>query len=195
MAKSRPITKWSVLALVCAAAGAAVTLTIDQMWLSAWAKSGKHFPISQFGTVDLPAGQTLVYYESPFSVPVGDATLFITNPEGERVRPIMLADDMSYRMMLTGWSGRALWKLDITQPGPHRFRCSNHSVESDADIPAEDRVAFLKQPDSLTEVTNVRKFIQITGATATLTLVIAFYVLHGLALRSRARTAAEPVAA
>ena len=171
---------------MAAIGGAGTTLTIDQMWLGSWLRSGKHFPINQFATVELPAGPTLVYYESPVSVPVSDATLFMTDPEGERVRPINLIEDVSYRMLLSGWSGRALWKLDITVPGPYRFRCSNHNYQADSDVPADDRVAFLKNPQHVQEVTTVRKFIQITGATVTVTLVIALYILHGLALRKRA---------
>jgi hypothetical protein len=175
-----------LLALIAAMGGAALTLTVDQMWLASWFDSGRHFPIGPFATVDLPAGSTLVYYESPVQAPVADVGLYMTDPDGERIRAMNMIDDINYRILLSGWSGRALWKLDVKNPGPHRFRCSNHNYASDDEVPAEDRVTFLKSPQHVQDVSMVRKFIQITGATATVTLVISLYILHGLALRKQA---------
>jgi hypothetical protein len=183
--KPRPITKWSVLALVCVVVGASGTIIIDQVWLNAWVNSGKHFPVGQWSAVELPPGSTLVYYESPESVPLSDATLFLTDPEGDRVRTAQITEDINYRVLLSGWSGRALWRLNISKPGVYRFRCSNHNFEDDSQIPAEDRLTFLKSPATLSEVTAVRKFIQITGATITMTVVVMLYLMHGLALKRR----------
>ena len=188
--KSRPITKWSVLALACVVIGASGTMFIDQMWLNEWVKSGRQFPIGQWNVAELPLGPALVYYESPYSVPVGDVTLHITDPDGERMRVAQLAEDINYRVHLSGWSGRALWRLNITKPGAYRFRCSNHNFAVDAEIPAEDRITFAKVPPELADATSIRKFIQITGATITMTLVIVLYLLHGLALKRRSASEA-----
>jgi hypothetical protein len=183
--KPRPITKWSVLALVCVAIGASTTIIVDQVWLNDWVSSGKHFPINQWTTTELPLGTTLVYYESPVSVPVGDVSLHLIDPDEERVRVTQLGEDINFRVLVSGWSGRALWRLNITKPGPYRFRCSNHNFASDSDVPADDRITFAKTPPELSDATAIRKFIQITGATVTMTLVIFFYLLHGLALKRK----------
>jgi hypothetical protein len=182
---SRPITKWSVLALVCVVIGAATTMTLDQIWLNEWVKSGSHFPINQWNVAELPLGSTLVYYESPYSVPIGDVSLHLTDPEGERIRMAQLTEDISYRVFLSGWSGRALWRINLTKPGNYRFRCSNSNFADDSQVPLEDRITFAKTPASLADATRVRKFVQITGATLTMTLVIVFYLLHALALKRR----------
>lgn len=183
IAQRRPITKWNVLALVSGLAGAAVTLTLAQLWLNAWMHSGKAFPIGQHAVIDLPEGRSLVYYESPVSVPVGDVTLRLLDSDGERVPMAKPDKDISYSLMLTGWSGRALWRLTVPQAGRYSFTCSNHNFAYDEEIPADDRVVFLRRPDSLAEVQLVQIFIEVTGATITIMLVMFFYIMHGLALR------------
>ena len=112
--------------------------------------------------------------------------------------PIVTADesqtgDLNYRLLLTGWSGRALWRVNIPAAGAYGMICNNHNFMSDADIPADDRVVFLKQPDSFKEVKTVRTIIQVTGATITMTAVILFYLLHSLTLQKRRKQAAAVV--
>lgn len=189
MPAKKPITKWNILALLCGLSGAAATITLDQLWLASWMRSGEAFPIGQRQSVRLPEGRSLVYYESPVSVPVRDVALNLRDSGDRYMRVRPPAHDISYRSLLTGWSGRALWQLDIPQAGTYTFLCSNHNVDDNSQLPAEDRVVFLKVPDALAEVTLVRKAIQIGGATITIALVILFYVLHGLALRRAAPAA------
>lgn len=191
MSTARPITKWSILALLAMVSGAAITLGVDQVFLKSWASSGRSFPIGEKATIDLPPGESLVWYESTFSVPGGDVTLYLFDADGERIKPTKPEGDLSYGLLLGGQSGRALWQLNLPRAGRYEFTAFNHNFESDRLVPAEDRVVFLKTPNSLTEVTFMRKLIQITGATASITLVILLYILHGLELRKRRTAAAK----
>jgi hypothetical protein len=196
IARSSSITKWNVLALLAAAVGAAVTLGSGQVWLENWSRTGQQFPIGRRESLQLPAGPTLVYYESLVAVPMdGDssARLRVATADGELlpIRPLRQYDDgdsgqsMDYRLWFTGWSGRALWEVNVPHEGRYSVVCHNHSVMSDKDIPADDRVVFLREPNSFELVRKVRTFILVTGATLTMTAVILLYALHNLALRKR----------
>ena len=178
-----------MLALLVAFVGAAATLAADQIWLMNWARSGVFFPIGQRTPVQLPAGLTRVYYESPVAVPIGDATLRIFDGEGERLPTRGLDDQDSYRLMFTGWSGRALWEVNVAAAGTYSMVCNNYNFMNDEDIPIEDRVVFLKQPNSFKEVKTVRTIVQVTGATITMTAVIVLYLLHSLTLQKRKKAA------
>lgn len=189
IAQSQHITKWNILALLAAIAGAATTLGLDQFWLYNWSRSGVAFPIGQRVSIQLPAGLTRVYYESPVAVPTGDATLRVFDAESERLPVKQPIGDASYRLLFSGWSGRSLWEVDIPAAGTYQIACYNHNYMNDKDIPAEDRVVFLKEPNNFTEVKTVRTFIQVTGATITMTAVIVLYLLHSLALQRRKKLA------
>lgn len=202
IAKTSSITKWNVLALLAALVGIAVTLTLAEVWLRNWMRSGVNYPIGQRVSAQLPAGKLLVYYESPVAVPVdGDssATLKVFDADKDPIPVRALrrygstgsSESMDYRLWLTGWSGRALWEIDVPAAGTYTLVCHNHSVLSDKDIPADDRAVLLRQPPSFAQVRTVRVFILVTGATITMTAVIALYTLHMLALRKRRRLAAE----
>ena len=193
IAQTSNITKWNVLALLAALLGMVITLGLDQLWLNNWFNSGQAFAIGQRATVQLPAGPTLVYYESPVAAPVGDVMLRIFDADNERLRVESLDEsrtaELNYRLLLSGWSGRALWRVNIPAAGVYSVLCNNHNFMSDADIPADDRVVFLKQPDSFADVKAVRTFILVTGATVMMTAVIVFYLLHSLTLHKRRRQA------
>jgi hypothetical protein len=191
IAQSDHITKWNMLALVAAALGAALTLGLDQLWLHNWARSGVSLPIGQRTPVNLPSGPTIVYYESPVAVPVADATLRVFDADDERIRVNALDGSLNYRLLLSGWSGRALWEVDAPAAGGYTLVCHNHNFLSDSEIPAEDRVVVLKQPNSFKDVALVRTIIQVTGATLTMTSVIILYLLHSLALKKRRALATE----
>lgn len=184
------ITKWNILALLAALCGGGATLAADQLWLLNWSRSGVPFPISQRVPLHLPPGPTLVYYESPVAVPTTDATLRVFDVDGERLPVKTTAGDASYHLFFTGWSGRALWEVDVPVAGDYEILCHNHNFLSDRDIPADDRVVFLKEPNSFREVKTVRTIIQVTGATITMTAVIVLYLLHSLTLQKRRRQAA-----
>lgn len=190
IAKTSNITKWNLLALLAALIGGGATLAADQLWLQNWWRSGVSFPIGQRTPVQLPAGPTRVYYESPVAAPVGDATLRIFDADNERLKVTSLDGAENYRLMFTGWSGRALWEVDIPAAGTYEMVCHNHNFLVDEDIPADDRVVFLKDPNSFKEVKTVRTIIQVTGATITMTAVIVLYLLHSLTLQKRRKLAA-----
>jgi hypothetical protein len=191
MAGQTPITRWSVLALLVVVIGGAATLLMGQLWLERWAGTGQRAEVGLEQTVDLPAGETLVYYESAHAVPAhGTATLSVLDPYGRRVRPIVPAKNHDFRMRFSDWSGRALWKLEILEPGAHTVRCFNVNFVSDDDIPAGDRIVFGKEPGTLGEAMAVRKVILIVGAVATLVLAAVLYIMHGVALQRR--RAADP---
>ncbi len=187
MAGQSSITKWNLLALLAAFAGGGATLGLDQIWLNNWVNSGNTFAIGQRVSTHLPAGTTRVYYESAVAVPVGDASLRVIDADGERMPVRLLDGDENYRLLFSGWSGRALWEVNVPAAATYEIVCHNHNFMSDADIPAEDRVVFLKQPDSFKEVKTFRTIIQVTGATITMTAVIILYLLHSLTLQRRRR--------
>ena len=189
IAQISSISKWNVLALLVAFVGTGATLAADQIWLMNWSRSGVFFPIGQRTPVQLPAGPTRVYYESPVAVPVGDATLRIFDGDGERLPTRGLDGQDNYRLMFTGWSGRALWEVNVPAAGTYSMVCNNYNFMNDEDIPIGDRVVFLKQPNSFKEVKTVRTIVQVTGATITMTAVIVLYLLHSVTLQKRKKAA------
>ena len=181
----RPITKWNLLALVVGLVGAVLTLAIDQIWVLQWIDSGIHFPVGVMVKASLPAGETLVYYESPSTVPPGDVQLRLLNESGNVVSLDKPSGDISYGSLFTGWSGRAHWVLNSPNAVTYDLVCYNHTYARDEDRPPEDRVTFFKTPNSLDQMTFVRRVVQVTGATTTMTIVIVCYILHGLTLQKR----------
>lgn len=179
------ITKWNILALGAAIIGGTATLGLDQLWLQAWASSGKRFPIAQQGEVELPAGVSHVWYESSHSLPTVNVGLHMVQADREVVIPERLGPEVSYRLLLGGRSGRALWRLNMPRSGRYQFTCFNNNFESVDQIPSDDHVVFLKTPDTLAQASIGRKLIQVTGATATGTAVIVLYLVHALELRKR----------
>jgi len=169
--------------------GGAVTLGADYIWLDNWMQTGLRFPVGQQASVRLPRGQTLVYYESPLRAPVGDVTLTLLDEDGERVRTPAAPGDVSYSLLYTGWTGRALWLLDLPATATYTFKVNNYNFADDREIPSEDRVVFLREPNAFEEVRVVHVFVLVTGATITMTLVIVLYVLHHRALSRRAAPA------
>lgn len=182
---NKNISKWNILALIVVAFGGGLTLILDQLWIIQWSKTGMHFPVGERQTVALPAGKSLVYYESPHSVPSSLATLQLYDLEGNRSRLPLLREDINYKIRLTGISGRALWEVDIPQPGEYRFIVSNENVLSDEDIPPEDQIVFLKSPNSLLTAKFIQNVIRFTGLGITAVLFIIFYLLHYLTINKR----------
>ena len=172
--------------------GTLLTVGLSQLWIMHWSKSGVAFPIGVPGTleVDGTPGAVLVYYESPHSVPAGHCALYVRNPYAERLPIRIPREDHSYRVSLTGWTGRALWELDLDEPGSYEFRCTNANFKSDEDVPTADRVVFFKEPQSLTVVRGRQKLLKIVGGTVTVAIAIGLYVMHGLALRRMPETPA-----
>jgi hypothetical protein len=198
IAQSSSITKWNVMALAAVFIGAVATLGLAEAWLHAWLRNGQVFPIGTRAMAHLPAGRSLVYYESRVAVPRdGDsgATLKAADADDEPISVHALrayredgahSDDvLEYRHWLSGWSGRALWEIDAPAAGQYTLICHNHGVLSDDDLPADDRIAVLRSPQSFAQVRLVRTLILITGGTMTMTAVIILYLLHTITLQKR----------
>ena len=186
------ITKWNILALVSVVCGLVITMTLDQMWILQWGESGIRFPVGGRQTITLPQGRSLVYYESPHSVPSGPVSFSLIHPDGRRVRVPMITKDINYKILLTGISGRAFWELRIREPGDYSFETSNDSVLSDDDVPPEDKIVFLKSPNSLSEAKAFQKIIRITGASISIVVLTIFYLLHFVTLKKRAAARPAP---
>lgn len=185
ISKRRPITIWSVLALLWVVVGGGLTILLDQLWIHSWAKSGVAAPVGELFNIDLEPGRTLLYYESPSAVPQ-TTRVHMFNPYQEQIYPQPPAEERSYNMLLTGWSGKAVAEIDVDEVGTYRIVCYNTSVLSDDDIPAEDRIVLKKKPASLTEALTIRRIIQIGGATIVLLGAIGLYIIHGITLHRRA---------
>ena len=97
----------------------------------------------------------------------------------KRIRvPLYTERDYSFRIRFTGLSGRAMWKLNIDQPGEYRFIATNEDVLNDEDIPAEDQIVFLKSPATPDDAILVQKIIRITGLVITAVLFLICYLIH-----------------
>lgn len=136
-------------------------------------------------TIILPVGKSLVYYESPHSVPSSLATLQLYDLEGNRTRVPLLREDINFKIRFTGISGRALWEIDIPEKGDYRFIVSNENVLSDEDIPPEDQIVFLKSPNSMLTAKRIQNVIRFTGLGITAVMFIVFYLLHYLTINKR----------
>ncbi|MCZ6834656.1 MAG: hypothetical protein O7G85_02685 [Planctomycetota bacterium] len=176
--KKNNITKWNLLALGIVVAGGGLTMLLAQMWIINWSESGLRYPLRARQTISLPAGKSFVYYESPFSVPVGRAELQLYDPEGIRTRVPLITRDISFRINLTGLSGRAMWELDIPQAGEYQFVAASHDVASEDEIPLEDKIVFLKTPNSVQEAKAIQKGIMIIGGSITIVLTAICYLIH-----------------
>lgn len=165
--------------------GGGTTLILDQLWIIQWSMSGQHFHVGERQTVVLPVGKSLVYYESPHSVPSSLATLQLYDLEGNRSRVPLLREDINFKIRFTGLSGRALWEIDIPEDGEYRFIVSNENVLNDEDLPPEDQIVFLKTPNSLLTAKLIQNVIRFTGLGITTVLFIIFYLLHYLTINKR----------
>ncbi len=180
-------TIWNILALLTILIGGATTLIISEGQIRHWAKeTGSAIPVGQWGDVDLDYGEFIVYYESPVQVPT-EYLFQVVDQYGDRMRPTPPPENESYRLLLDGWSGKAVGVLKIEEAGTYRLRCSNASVVSDADIPAEDRIVLMKTPRTWAEASQVRKQILVIGASITFAVFLILYIIHGLVLRARSR--------
>lgn len=185
IAAKRPITKWNVLALAVLVFGTIATLGLSHVWIMHWSRTGQAFSLGDWHRIELEAVPTLAYYESPHSVPEQqlDCSITLKDPYGDPMPKMIPTEDSSFRVMLTGWSGRALWEFDLVEPGEYEFRCVRQNVRSDEDVPTEDRIVFLKEPQDLAAVHGRQKLIKIVGGAITVAIATLLYVFHGLALR------------
>ncbi len=165
------------------ATGSAATWWGGQAWLHRWADSGLKVPVSAWAEVDLLAGQQLIYYESPVSVPTHNIRLTMRQPNGERLITYRPPDDNNFE--IDGWHGRALFEADLIEAGRYSVHAFNANVAADDDVPADDRIVFAKQPNTKVEAVRVRRLIHLIGAVTTVGAGIILYLVHGFALHHR----------
>jgi len=184
--RPRRVTRWNIAALLILLLGGAGTLLAGQLWLLHWADTGVHIPINVRHAVDLPHGTTTVYYETGGRVPSRDPMLKIRDPYGVWIRARPPEQAGNFRMLFTGWSGRAVAQLNVDEEGTYTFFCSNPDALSLDEVPADDRIALLKEPDSLERARRIHKIILIAGASVTILLTIIAYAMHAATLHGRA---------
>ncbi|MHC5023944.1 MAG: hypothetical protein ACYTGG_08530 [Planctomycetota bacterium] len=189
IARSRPITRWNLLALLAVLAGVSITLGLDHLSLHQWAQSGLAIPVGEHFEVELPVGETLVYYESRQNIVPDRILLDVIGANGERVRARPPMEENNFRLLLGGWSGRSLWNVRVEEAGTYRIRGFNADYLQDEQVPEDDRVVLFKQPRTLAEAVANRKVIQIVGASITMCVALLLYLLHWRALaRAGARS-------
>lgn len=158
------------------------------MWANHWATTGIEFEVGRILDAELPAGDTVVYYQSVQPVPprtgyTEPIHLRLIDPYEDLVPLSSITDDASYE--LGGRHGRAVFQAKLPVAGIYKLRCSNNAVSSDADTPAEDRIIFFRQPSTLAEMSTVQRVMQVIGGTTTVALAIVLYIIHGVTLHRR----------
>lgn len=181
------VTFWNLLALLVLLVGGVATLGAGQLWLRHWAQSGIHVPVGGTHNVPLPHGTTVVFYESAVSVPERDPSLKIRDAYGIWVNVRRITDSNNYRLMLSGWSGRAIGEVTLDEAGTYAITCTPLDFLNMNEVPEGDRVTLLKEPGTLAEANAIYKTILIIGASITVPLTAALYILHFVALQRKAR--------
>lgn len=186
--------------------GALITLGAAELWMRHWASTGIRIPLDNWYKIDLPAGPTLVYYESHHSIPTGGVVIKEGVPQAgyvprsleeglargrsapassrDRFPLVKVAEDISFRLRMSEHAGRALWEIDLPKADSFEIRAINTNYPSDSDIPSDDRIVFCKEPDSVKEAVMNQRVIHGAGAGVTVGLAIFFYVLHGRAAKA-----------
>lgn len=175
-----------MLALVVVLTGIPLTILQGRTALQSWAQSGKRFPLGVWDVVDLKETDTLVYYESPDSIPTEYVMLTIMDLDGKSFRVATARDrnDFSYNDK----QGAALFELSLPRPGSYRFICNDAMASSIADNPKQDVIVFAKSPNSRAQAQSKSTMIYIIGGGSTLLLAAILYIIHGIMLQRKEGT-------
>lgn len=191
----RPITIFSVLALLVIVVGGSGVLIFSNLRLDGWMRAGSKVPLGQQYTVELAAGDHVVFYESPLDTLPPDGRhvhLFVMDANGDRVRTIHRIIDQNdpenygpRRLFpTTRHYGRPLWDLNIPVAGTFTVRVENDFEEQDAG----DRVVFNKpHPQSFREFNESNRRLTLTLVVALGAIVVGLYIAHGMTLSRRAQ--------
>lgn len=180
IARGRSITIYSLLALVVVIAGAALTLYSAHLSIQRWATSGKKFPLGEWWQVDLKAGKSLVYYESPLEIPVNFITLNVLDANSRAMGVFLTGGTNDF--LVDGTNGAAVFEIEIDAPGSFQIICNDAAASSIHSVPEADRIVFEKSPNSKVEALGRRRTIQMVGAGITLGLALLLYIIHGIAV-------------
>ena len=191
--KQKPITIFSVLALVTLVIGVLVTLYLNFISVDNWVKSGERYRVGVASNVEFTTpGRHVVFYESPDVLP-GDRdyiSIYATGPDGSPVVAVPIpydeAEDYAPREYFPGFDviGRPLWALEVKSPGVHAVRVHNDHEEQNQQA---DRIVFGRSPQSMKTLANQTRQLTILVLALAGVLVVTFYVLHGIRLHKRAK--------
>ncbi len=207
----RPITIFSVLALVVLLAGVAAVLYFRFFTIDTWINSGDKLPIglqrggvldlnteTPEGTVELAPGPHVVFYESPVGVPqdAGMIVLNIRAPDGAVLHTRLFFDDEgneSYGprpfLSFTNMSGKPFWRIEAPTAGTYTvFAKAEGEMYKDS---GDDRVVFNKNPQTFSELNSRSTTIIIVLLGLTGGLFIVLYIAHGITLARRARESGQ----
>ncbi len=170
-----------MLALVVVVAGSALTLYYAQRPIERWAKSGQRFALGEWWEIDLEAGKSLVYYESPAEIPVNFVTLTVVDADNRAMGVVLIGGTNDY--VVDGTNGAALFEMEIDAPGSYLVICNDAAAASIQSAPEADRIVFGKSPDTKADALGRRRTIHLVGAGITLAVALILYIIHGLAQR------------
>ena len=185
MGEKPPVTIWNLLALVVIVLGVAAALGGGEAWLHYWAGSGQKVRIGDEAQVYLEGGEQLVYYESSQAVPTFNVVLELTGTDGRKLRAIPVIEEISYSLKRGQQHGKALWRVSIPQTAWYTARARNYQVDSDTELPEEDRIVFGKKPETVEGMMSVRRVVQIGFGALGLVLAAALYAVHFMVLKQR----------
>ena len=167
--------------MVVVIAGSALTLYYAQRPIERWAKSGQRFALGTWWEIDLEAGKSLVYYESPAEIPVNFVTLTVVDAHDRAMGVVLTGGTDDY--VVDGTNGAALFEMEIDAPGPYLVICNDAAADSFSSAPETDRIVIGKSPNTKADALGRRRTIHLIGAGITLTVAIILYIIHGLAQR------------
>ena len=166
--------------MVVVIAGAALTLYNAHLSMQSWATSGKRLPLGEWHQVDLKAGNSLVYYETPLVVPIDFISLNVLDAN-ERAMGVFLTGGTN-DFVVNGTNSAAVFEIEIDAPGSFWIICNDAAAASIDSAPETDRIVFEKSPNSKVEALARRRTIHLVGASITLGLAVLLYIIHGVAV-------------
>jgi hypothetical protein len=199
--KKRPITIYSVSALLVLLIGGGITVVGSILHLDRWMESGDAVPVGRPGQVNLPSGECVVFFESTLALPsIRDAIdLIVTDPAGEYVDANWIEidpeEDYAPRTFLafTSRQGRPLWRFNAPVEGLYTLRVTNMHDDQD---PEGDRIVVGKSPPSFKQAQQLNNTLKFGGLSVTGALFVLGYLMHLITLNRQARAAGaedEPV--
>lgn len=192
--RKRPITIFSILALIVLVVGGGLTVLVSFARIDNWMKSGERFAVGVESAIEfIEPGEQVIFFETRLpELPAHSGAINFHLIDGPRndlrfewIEPDAQESYAPRRVLpTTKVSGRPLWRVTVTEPGLYTFRVDNYHLEQD---PENDRIVFGKNPQSFREVTKSANQIKFGGLAFTGVLFVTLYVLHAVVLSRRAK--------
>ncbi len=193
MAERKPITIWSILALVVLMGLGGFTVFASWYSVRMWVDSGEKFIIEPTGRVRdqvfLTTGEHIVFYESVEALPT-DYMMYIAaaeSPETPTQKKVLFNDDpfvQNNKFEHGGVQGKPVCRITAPSDGWYEFTFHNSNMDMDPN----DRIVFGKSPQTLESAIQRRTFISIGGLSVTGVLFIGLYLMHAVTLSKRKQT-------